>query len=77
MGANVELVKAGDYFLFRGGESDDWIDRTVLAPTINSRTLEQWIDEYRRLKNLNQQIMKSAKAGSKVRSPRPPGSQRE
>src|SRR5262249_46609722 len=75
IGANVERVKGVDSFLFRGGESDDWIDRTVPVSTINSRTLEQWIDEYRRLKKLNQQMMKSAKERSKhVRRPRRPGS---
>src|SRR5215471_14107484 len=59
LGHNVELVKGGGYFFFRGGEADDWIDRAVQVATISSLTLEQWIGEYDRLKTVNQQFTKA------------------
>jgi len=58
-GAKSELAKGAGYFFFRGGEADEWIDRTVSASTIGSLTLPQWIAEYRRLKALNQQLLKT------------------
>jgi hypothetical protein len=63
LGQKTELVKGSGYFFFRGGEADDWIDRTVAVRTINSLTLKQWIEEYHRLQALNEQIMKTVKAG--------------
>jgi hypothetical protein len=32
------------------------LDKTVSAPTLSSRTVEEWIEEFRRLKKLNQQL---------------------
>jgi len=60
MGAKTELTKGAGYFLFRGGEAEEWIDRTVRVPTIGSLTLEQWVNEYKRLKILNDDLMKTA-----------------
>src|SRR5215467_1563105 len=60
LGTKAELVKGGGYFLFRGGEADDWIDRTVAVPTISSLTLEEWLNEYKRLKTLNGDMLKAA-----------------
>jgi hypothetical protein len=64
LGYKDELVKGAGYFFFRGGEADDWIDQGVAVRTINSLTLKQWVEEYRRLKALNQQMMKTLKAGT-------------
>ena len=64
LGMTAELVKAGGYFLFRGGEAEDWIDRTVAVPAIGSLTMEQWLQEYQRLKTLNHDIMKAGKQTS-------------
>ena len=64
MRARVELAKGAGYFLFRGGEAEEWIDRTVRVPTIGSLTLEQWLNESRRLKALNVDLMKAAKQPS-------------
>lgn len=61
LGHKAELAKGSGYFYFRSGETEDWIDRTVSVRTINSFTLKQWVEEFRRLKTLNQQIMRSAK----------------
>jgi hypothetical protein len=31
----------------------DWLDRTVRVATLNALTLEQWVQEFLRLKKLN------------------------
>jgi hypothetical protein len=64
LGHTARLAKGTGYFYFEGGEADDWIDKTVGVRTINSMTLKQWIEEFRRLKSLNQQIMNTAKLKS-------------
>ena len=64
LGFRAELAKGSGYFYFRSGETDEWIDRTVAVRTINTLTLKQWIEEFRRLKTLNQQILRVAKPGS-------------
>ena len=61
LGHNERMAKGSGYFYFEGGEADDWIDRTVGVRTINSLTLKQWIEEFHRLKALNQQILSTAK----------------
>lgn len=38
-------------------EAADWLDRTVNVTTLRNRTLPEWIDEFRRLKRLNEEIM--------------------
>jgi len=73
-GYREELAKGAGHFFFQAGEANDWIDRTVGVRTINSLTLKQWIEEYHRLKALNQQMMKTAKANTTAqRSPKPGG----
>jgi hypothetical protein len=62
LGHNVLLAKGDGYFYFWSGEAADWLDRTVVAPTLNSLTLKQWLDEFRRLKELNRQIMQAGKS---------------
>jgi hypothetical protein len=61
-GHAARLEKAGDYFYFLGGEADDWLDRTVRAPKISSLTLDQWIEEFGKLKKRNAEIFQAAKA---------------
>jgi hypothetical protein len=67
---NAELVRLGHqgtlergngYFYFRDGEVVDWLDRTVNVPTLNSLSLEQWVEEFRKLKEKNHAIVQSAK----------------
>ncbi len=57
-GHNARLEKASGYFYFFGGDATDWIDRTVPGTTVHSRTLEEWIAEFKRLKKVNAEIMK-------------------
>jgi hypothetical protein len=70
IGAKTELAKGAGYFLFRGGEAEEWIDRTVRVPIISALTMEQWIGEYERLKALNEDMTKAPKqAPSKPAQP--------
>jgi hypothetical protein len=66
-GHDVRLEKTSDYFYFFGGEATDWIDRTVPGTTVGARTLEQWIEEFKRLKKVNAEIMRSPKATKAAR----------
>jgi hypothetical protein len=61
LGTKAELAKGAGYFLFRGGETDEWIDRTVRAATIGSLTMEEWLNEYQRLKTLNDDMLNAAR----------------
>jgi hypothetical protein len=56
LGENARLVKGEGYFYFDFGEAANWLDKTVSTPTLSSRTVEEWIEEFRRLKKLNQQL---------------------
>ena len=62
-GHHARLEKAGGCFYFFGGEATDGLDRTVRVRTMNALTLEQWIEEFERLKNWNQTISRWAEAG--------------
>jgi hypothetical protein len=69
-GYKAVLVKGDGYFYFERGEAEDWLDRTVKARTINSLTLKQWIGEFERLKELNAQILRTARSGGKTKQRR-------
>jgi hypothetical protein len=56
-GHAARLEKGDGYFYFHLGEAANWLDRTVRVPTLNSLTLQQWLDEFQRLKRLNAEIM--------------------
>jgi len=60
LGYGAVLAKGDGYFYFSSGEAADWLDRTVKVRTINSLTLKQWVKEFRRLKELNERIMRTA-----------------
>lgn len=61
-GYTARLAKGGNYFYFQFGEAADWLDRTVPVPTVGSRTLSEWIEEFHRLQKLNEQIAGEAPA---------------
>jgi hypothetical protein len=61
LGHTALLAKGQGYFYFRSGEAADWLDTTVKVRKINSLTLKQWIAEFRRLKQLNERILRTAK----------------
>ena len=57
LGHDVHLEKRDGYFYFRGPEVNNWLDRTVKVSALSSLTLEQWVKEFNRLKNLNKEIL--------------------
>ena len=65
LGHTAVLAKGSGYFYFESGEAAEWIDRTVGVRTINSLTLKEWIEEFRRLKALNEQILGTAHRNQK------------
>ena len=62
---DVRLAKGDGYFYFTSGETANWLDTTVRVPTLNNLTLEQWIEEFKRLKTVNRKIL-SGKADDKT-----------
>jgi hypothetical protein len=58
-GIDARLMKASGYFYFDSGDAASWIDKTVYTPTVGSRTLEQWLEEYERLEKVNRDLLKS------------------
>jgi hypothetical protein len=60
LGYATRLAKASGYFYFQSGEAADWLDRTVNVSTVSSRTLAAWIEEFQRLKKLNEEIIRPA-----------------
>lgn len=59
LGHDVRLDKGEGYFYFWSGEAHDWLDRTVKVSTLGSLTLEQWVEEFKRLKKLNHEILRA------------------
>ena len=70
LGSNAVLAKGDGYFYFWGGEAADWLDRTVRVPTLQSLTLEQWIEQFQALREKNQELA-AGKLGAR------PGDQRD
>lgn len=66
LGHQARLEKASGYFYFWTGDAADWIDRTVQVPKISALTLTQWVEEFRRLKKVDQKIMRAG--ATKARS---------
>ena len=58
-GHTARLAKASGYFYFHFGEAAGWLDRTVQVPTVNSLSLKQWLNEFQRLNEVNQEIMRA------------------
>jgi hypothetical protein len=40
-----------------GGEAGNWLDR-VRVPTLHRLTLDQWMDEFRKLRETNRRLMR-------------------
>src|ERR1022692_506961 len=71
-GHTARLEKAGPYFYFFGGEAADWLDRTVQVPKISSLTLDQWIDEFSRLKERNAEMFRTGQGRAAAEPARRP-----
>jgi hypothetical protein len=57
LGHDALLAKGDGYFYFWTGEAADWLDRTVNVPSLSALTLDQWMEEFRRLQKLNREIL--------------------
>jgi hypothetical protein len=69
LGTDARLVKGDGYFYFDSGEAANWLDKTVSVPTLSSRTVEEWMQEYHKLKQLNRDLLqRSTGAGDASRS---------
>jgi hypothetical protein len=58
LGHTTRLEKGDGYFYFCEGEATYWLDRTVIVPILSSLTLDQWVDEFKRLKKLNEGMLR-------------------
>ncbi len=57
LGCDAVLARGDGYFYVCGGETADWLDRTVRVPPLQSLTLEQWIEQFRLLREKNQDLL--------------------
>ena len=49
----VSLERGRGFFYFVGVPVHNWLNRTVVTPTLATRTLGQWLDQYRRMEKQN------------------------
>src|SRR5689334_18160456 len=54
---DARLVKGDGYFYFDSGEAENWLDKTVTVPTLRSQTVEEWVQVYHKLKQLNRGLL--------------------
>lgn len=57
--AGAATFTGDGYFYFWGGEAADWLDRTVRVPTLHRLTLDQWMQEFQKLRETDGQLMRS------------------
>jgi hypothetical protein len=60
-GYEATLVKGGDYFFFRGGEANGWLDRTIRVPRVGDLTVDEWVRAYQDLKKKNAEIERAGR----------------
>ena len=65
------LAKASGYFYFQFEEAAEWLDRTLENETVSSRSGNEWIQEFHRMKKLNEQIMEQPAPKKPGRNPAP------
>ena len=63
-GSQAVLARGDGYFYFWGAEAADWLDRTVRVPTLHSLTLDQWMEEFQKLRETNRKLMQSVQKQS-------------
>jgi hypothetical protein len=71
LGHDVLLAKGSGYFYFWTGEAADWLDRTVNVPSLSALTLDQWVEEFRRLQKLNREILNQTAKSAAVKKKTP------
>jgi hypothetical protein len=50
---DVRLERGRGFFYFIGVPVHNWLNRAVVSPDLGSRTLGQWLEEYRRMAKQN------------------------
>jgi hypothetical protein len=65
LGHNACLEKRDDYFHFASGETTGWLDRTVKVSNLSALTLDQWVDEFKRLEKLNEEMLQNLRSKKK------------
>jgi hypothetical protein len=60
LGAQARLMKGDGYFYFDSGEAENWLDKTISTRTLSSRTVDEWVQEYHRLKELNRKLLEGS-----------------
>jgi len=58
-GYPARLEKGGGYFVFSGGEADNWLNRTVARQRISDLSLDQWLQEFENLRKQNRDMLKT------------------
>jgi hypothetical protein len=58
-GYTARLAKSAGYFYFHFGEAAEWLDRTVQGERVSDRSVEQWLAEFQRLRDLNKRLVPS------------------
>lgn len=58
LGHDARVEKGDGYFYFTGGGAAEWLDQTVKVPILSSLTFDQWMEEFRRLKKLNEGMLR-------------------
>ena len=59
-GTQARLMKGDGYFYFDSGEAENWLDKTISTPTLSSRTVDEWVQDYHRLKELNRNLLEGS-----------------
>ena len=57
-GIQAILYKERGYFMFRGPDVTEWLNRTVQADKVSDLSMEQWLAAYDDLKRQNAAILK-------------------
>lgn len=67
LGSETRLFKGTGYFYFDGGESSAWLVKWVNVDTIKALSFEQWIKEFKRLRELNRGLLKGKNPSGRSR----------
>jgi hypothetical protein len=62
---SARLGKGDGFFYVWSGEASEWLDRTMRVPRLRSLTLEQWVEELRKLREKNRQLMRSTQKSAR------------
>ena len=60
LGAQARLMKGDGYFYFDSGEAENWLDKTISTPTLSSGTVDEWVQQYQRPKELNRNLLEGS-----------------